>query len=114
MRLFFIMISLFSVLMASETSDFMEFNLRRFSYIGDIAKVKRALSEGARIDAKDDEGMSALLWAAYKDHEAIVQWLIEQGADTTLKSQSGRTILSYAIQNKNESLVRYLLHAVSS
>ena len=109
MRLFFIMISFLSVLLASETSDFMEFNLRRFSYIGDIAKVKRALSEGARIDAKDDEGMSALLWAAYKDHEAIVQWLVEQGADTTLKSQSGRTILSYAIQNKNESLVRYLL-----
>lgn len=110
MRKFFIIISfLSSFLVASDSSDFLEFNLRRFSFIGDMAKVQRALKEGAKIDAKDDEGMNALLWAAFQNREEIMKLLIEKGADTAIKSKSGRTILSYAIQNENDKLIRYLL-----
>lgn len=109
MRISFLLFWLISSLCANDSSNFLEFNLRRFSFIGDMAKVQRALNEGALIDAKDDEGMSALLWAAFQNREEIIKLLIEQGADTSFKSHSGRTILSYAIQNKNDKLIRYLL-----
>lgn len=91
------------------SKELKDFDLQRYSYIGDIKKVKESIFLGASIDSKDDENMSALMWAAYKNREEVVKYLVENGANINLKSQSGKTILHYAIMNKNDNLIKYLL-----
>ncbi|MDD3466269.1 MAG: ankyrin repeat domain-containing protein, partial [Campylobacterales bacterium] len=99
-----------SALLADDSSQkFLDFNLHRFAYIGDLAKVQKALNMGAKIDSLDDEGMSALQWAAYKDRADVVKYLIKNGANKGFKSQSGKNILTYAVQNKDTALVKYML-----
>lgn len=91
------------------SKELKDFDLQRYSYIGDIKKVKESIFLGASIDSKDDENMSALMWAAYKNREEVVKFLVENGANINFKSQSGKTILHYAIMNKNDNLIKYLL-----
>lgn len=91
------------------SKELKDFDLQRYSYIGDIKKVKESISLGASIDSKDDKNMTTLMWAAYKNREEVVKYLVEKGANINLKSQSGKTILHYAIMNKNDNLIKYLL-----
>lgn len=91
------------------SKELKDFDLQRYSYIGDIKKVKESIFLGASIDSKDDKNMSALMWAAYKNREEVVKYLVENGANINFKSQSGKTILHYAIMNKNDNLIKYLL-----
>jgi len=90
---------------AKITKAQIDYNLIRFSYIGDFAKVKQALENGANINRQHD-GMNALLWAGLKNRENILKY----GANKNSKSLSGRNILNYAVQNKNHSLIKYLLN----
>lgn len=85
-----------------------DFNLHRYAYIGDLKKVKHALKHAA-INSKDQKRMSALMLAAFKDREDVVEYLINQGADCHFLSPGGRNILSYAVQNKNPGLVKKFL-----
>ena len=86
------------------------FNLHRFSYIGDLGKVKHVLeTTKADIHSKDKKGLSALMNAAFKNREDVVEYLIRQGADCHVLSPSRRNLLSYAVQNKNKDLVQKFL-----
>ena len=65
--------------------------------LGDLALVKRLLSEGADVNFADGEGWSALHYAAAKGRAEVARILIDAGAD--LKAQSskvGRTPLHLA------------------
>lgn len=42
------------------------------------------------------QGISALHWAAHKEHEDVALFLIENGADISLLDKEGRTPLSMA------------------
>jgi len=79
------------------------FDLVRYSYIGDINKVKEYLKQSKTIPNQ------ALLNAGYKNHTDIVKLLIENGANINTTSKSGRNILYYAIQNNNLELLKYLV-----
>ncbi len=109
MKKLLLTLAIFCVGAFASSQEFTNFNLIRFAYIGDLAKVQKAMKMGAKIDARDDEGSNALLWAAYKDRADVVKYLIEHGADKTVRSSSGKNILIYAVQNKNAELVKYLL-----
>ena len=52
----------------------------------------------ADIEARDDEGMSALLRACAKGHVAAIQTLIEHRADVYAVDKSRRSCLRYAAQ----------------
>ncbi|MBF0263645.1 MAG: ankyrin repeat domain-containing protein [Gammaproteobacteria bacterium] len=87
------------------------YNLFRYSYTGEATKLLNTLENNVNIDinAKDNHGMTALLYAANNDHFNAVKLLLKHGADINVLSPSGRNALIYAIRNKNIELAHYLL-----
>ncbi|KAM3510890.1 hypothetical protein MY11210_005493 [Beauveria gryllotalpidicola] len=71
--------------------------------------VKMLLEKGANIDAKDNDGRTALSYVAEKGHEAIVKLLLEKGANIDAKDNDGRTALSYVAEKGHEAIVKLLL-----
>ncbi len=105
-KLILTLLSLFIVPLAFAASD--SFNICRFAYIGDAAKIKPFLDKNI-INTKCEKEMTPLLWAGFNGHDDVVKLLIKSGADINAKSTSGRTILSYAVQNNDADMVKYLL-----
>jgi len=68
------------------------------------------ISKGAKLDAVDNEGNTALLHACFVDSGDCAQELLESGADPDLANQAGRTPLMNAARNGDEPLVKALLN----
>lgn len=60
---------------------------------GDSEEVKRLLNQGADVNAKDKDGRTALMAAAYKARVESLKLLIDGGADVNAKDVKGRTAL---------------------
>ena len=79
-------------------------------FIGDLAAVKRALTDGADPTAQDPQSGSTMLSiAALMGHTEVVELLLEQGADINAKSRDGGTALhSAAFLGRVETVKRLL------
>jgi ankyrin repeat protein len=82
-----------------------------YARIGDLAKMKRLLAEGrADITERDDEGRTALSWAAAGDHLATVRWLLnEGGSKITERDGGGRTALAWTLFHGHDSMMKFLV-----
>ena len=58
---------------------------------GNLLGVKDALAHGADINATDQHGHTALMFALKNDKQHIVKYLLSQEADTTPVAQDGFT-----------------------
>lgn len=78
---------------------------------GDLNKVKQLLHSGqAKITEQDQNGNTALLWAAYDGHLHIAQWLLrEGGAKITEREPGGYTALLYAVYAGRFEIVKWFL-----
>lgn len=63
---------------------------------GNVLEVSRLLGLGIDVDAKDQEGLTALAYAGLNNHVDIVELLIKNGADVNAKSKYDESVLSYA------------------
>lgn len=64
---------------------------------GDIQKIEDLIYSGAQIDAKDDEGWTALMYAARFQKDAdVTKLLLYKGADRNIKNKYGLTALLLA------------------
>ena len=70
--------------------------------------VKVLLSHGARVNARNDFGITALMGAASNGRADIVEALIEARAELELKDNSGKSALRRAIE-RNHGEVSELL-----
>ena len=70
--------------------------------------VKLLLDKGANTEAKDNTGMTALIWAAGKDN-AGVKMLLDRGANIEAKSSDGTTALMEAALEDKTEIVKLLL-----
>ena len=52
---------------------------------GELVVVKKLLADGARIDARDQRGRSALLAATHRNRVAAARFLIQEGANVNAK-----------------------------
>ena len=66
--------------------------------------------KGADINLRSSDGWTALTWASYNGHEAVVRLLLERGANVTLRTTSGHTALGWA-RLRNHAAVVALLEA---
>ena len=71
--------------------------------------LQKADQVGTDINAKDENGLSPLSYAAGEGHEAIVQLLLKKGADVNSADRFGQTPLSRAAREGHEAIVRLLL-----
>ncbi|MFC3907854.1 ankyrin repeat domain-containing protein [Legionella dresdenensis] len=62
----------------------------------DLPSLEKALGKGAEINFQDNQGYSALMYAASGSHLNIVEFLIEENADLTLENNDGVEALHLA------------------
>ena len=79
---------------------------------GQTEKVKALLDAGANANAKDEDGRTALMWAASKRGRTdAVQVLLDAGADVNAKDNVGKTALFSAAGSGWTETVKILLDA---
>jgi ankyrin repeat protein len=78
--------------------------------------VQELVNRDTDLNVQDDGGMTALAWAAKKDHGhgEIAAMLLAAGADPTLASSNGHTPLDWAIQFDNQLVAEQLRRALDS
>ncbi len=67
------------------------------------------VNQGADVNARSEDGSSALLWAAHWSDLKTAQLLLKAGADANAANDYGMTPLSQACTNGNGELVKVLL-----
>lgn len=75
---------------------------------GNVEEVKKALAEGADVNAIQD-GLAPLLIAASSGNEEIATLLINGGANVTAMTMRGWTALHYAVWNGNMKMLELLI-----
>ncbi len=81
-------------------------NAARYS---DIETVKSELVNGADINAKNNNGDSALIWACANVCTEIVELLLVNGADVNTKDRNYRSALMWATNHGHTKIVEMLL-----
>ena len=69
---------------------------------GEIALIRRELSNGANVNEKNEDGYTPLHLAMKSGHKRIVELLIAKGSDVNAKDTRGGTSLDYSTE-LNES-----------
>ena len=78
---------------------------------GDTDTLKQLLAQGADVNAKNQEGKTALMGAAKKGQSEVVKILLDAKADINAQDASGKTALIYAAKNSSLEVVKLLLAA---
>jgi ankyrin repeat protein len=73
---------------------------------GDLVEVKNLLEAGVNINAKNENGITALMLAATSGYGDIVELLLAQGADSKAKNNYGETALEVTSDKKIKALLR--------
>jgi len=63
---------------------------------GDYAEVKRLIEEGADVNAQNNDGWTALMWATHYGYPEFAKLLIDKGADINAQNNKGLTALGTA------------------
>lgn len=74
-----------------------------------IEIVKILLAQGADVNVKANNGVTALMRASWKGHGEIVKILLAKGADVNVKSNSGATALMMASRKGHCEVVKTLI-----
>lgn len=80
--------------------------VQRDEYLAPI--VTLLVERGASLEAKDKDGWTALMWAAWSNIPSTVTSLIAAGADINVQDRIGNTPLSIALAKKNEDVAALL------
>ena len=78
---------------------------------GSIEAVMRNLDENANVNAKDDQGKTPLLRAAYYGYKEIAELLIANGANVNAQDKIGMTPLFISAFKSHKEVVELLLAA---
>ena len=76
---------------------------------GGVEGVRYTLSKGADVNAKNNNGATALMAAAMVNSKYIAELLIEEGADTSVVDNTGYTALMTAVVMLNFEVAGFLL-----
>ena len=68
--------------------------------MGIVEIVRLLVENGAEVNNKNNDGTTALLWAASKGYLEIVRLLVENGAEVNSKNNDGTTALLSAASNE--------------
>ncbi len=68
------------------------------------------LDNGADVNARDEDGWTALMWASTYNSRQVIQLLIDKGADVNTKDNNyGRTPLKQAYINNRSDVAQLLI-----
>ena len=78
---------------------------------GDAVKVAEAIRNGANVNARNNIGSTALIYAAYEGHTETARVLLQNGADVNARDNSGETALMEAAWKGHKETARLLLQS---
>ena len=78
---------------------------------GEIVTVKKFVAEGARVNARDQRGRTALLAATYHNEIEVARYLIQEGADVNAKDFIQDTPFLYAAAEGRTEILKLTLAA---
>jgi ankyrin repeat protein len=81
------------------------------SRTGRLGPVKALLSRGAKLNAREHKGQTALMWAAADGHAEVVDALLKAGADFRTPLASGFTPLFFAVREGRIDVASRLIQA---
>lgn len=87
----------------------LEMKLFEAARAGDMARVKKLLTEGAGVNARDELDWTSLMHACSKRQRELAKFLLFQGADVNAHDRLGWTPLMIAAGNGDAQLVKLLL-----
>jgi uncharacterized protein len=101
---------------AIATNEEMNEDLIKSAFSGNVQEVERLLGKGANVNAKRDNGMTALIGAAIEGHEDVVKLLLTRGAEVDAKvyffgRNNGATACDLASQGGHVEIVKLLVRA---
>jgi hypothetical protein len=76
---------------------------------GDAARVRELLRKGANVNARTENGITPLHWAAFWGHVDFVRLLLEHGAEVNAREENGWTPLHVAALTGHAEVARLLL-----
>ncbi|MBN1974174.1 MAG: ankyrin repeat domain-containing protein [Sedimentisphaerales bacterium] len=76
---------------------------------GNIDEIKRLISEGANLEARDDGDYTALIRAVPRNQKEIIEFLLDKGADIEAKQEHGATALACAAYAGNTEMAEFLI-----
>ena len=85
--------------------------LRDAALEGQIDLLAKAMTDGARVDAPDADGRTALMYAAFNGHTDCIRWLFDRGAAIGVREGQGRTALMFASTGPFSQTVKLLLES---
>jgi ankyrin repeat protein len=77
---------------------------------GNLGMIQAALGAGASVQATDEIGRTALMWAAFRGEKDTVSYLIDNGSDVNAGDSRDRTALMWAAVAGNGEVIGVLLH----
>jgi ankyrin repeat protein len=76
---------------------------------GRLDAVRYLLDQGADVNAREQQGRTAVTEAAFYGNAAVIKELVLRGADVNVISDQG-TALDIALQSKNDLMIEVLKH----
>jgi ankyrin repeat protein len=77
-------------------------------YKGNTEIANVLLGYKANMDAQNEQGTTALIFAVQANNASLVSLLLAKGANKEMKERSGRTAFDYARENKNKEIMDLL------
>jgi ankyrin repeat protein len=90
-------------------TGFLDTKLRSAVRVGSVDDVKKAIANGANVNAKSPSGSTHLHAAAQYGHMEIVQLLISKGANVKAKTDDGKTPLHSAAAKEHKDIAELLI-----
>jgi ankyrin repeat protein len=85
-------------------------SLLRASAKGDLASVKKLVSDGADVNAADTKGRTPLIEAAWAGHADVVKYLVDKGAIIDAADGAGYSPLMRACEEGHVPVVAFLIN----
>jgi uncharacterized protein len=76
---------------------------------GDCNQLHKYLNMGADVNARDESGLTPLIWASVKGNAYAAQILLERGANANARNAQGDTALMWASMMGHEPVVELIL-----
>ncbi|MFH0785245.1 MAG: ankyrin repeat domain-containing protein [Pseudomonadota bacterium] len=102
---------------AGTTNNDLNADLIKAAFSGNLPEVERLLENGANVNAKRDDGITALIGASIEGHEDVVALLLAKGVDVNEKGNifgrngGGATACDFASLKGHQEIVKMLIRA---